>query len=174
MACSITISGRGFPCKDAIGGVRKFWTAPFDEDGSKWAASPTSGALTGAAEAITFYGFELSRNNASFTQTINASVENGSVFYEQVLEVTIPKMEAAVSAELADLMKVRLFIIVETMNGEKLLMVYKNGAEGTGGTIVTGAAMGDLHGYTLTFTSREKVPAPVITATTNLTYTQET
>ncbi len=102
------------------------------------------------------------------------SVENGSVFYEQVLEVTIPKMEAAVSAELADLMKVRLFIIVETMNGEKLLMGYKNGAEGTGGTIVTGAAMGDLHGYTLTFTSREKVPAPVITATTNLTYTQET
>jgi len=174
MACNITISGRGFPCKDAIGGVRKFWTAFFDEDGSKWAASPTAGALSGAAEAITFYGFELSRNNASFTQTINASVENGSVFYEQVLEVTIPKMEAGVNAEIADLMKVRLFIIVETMNGEKLLMGYKNGVEATGGTIVTGAAMGDLHGYTLTFTSREKVPAPVITATTNLTYTQET
>lgn len=174
MACSITISGRGFPCKDAIGGVRKFWTGFFDEDGSKWAASPTAGALSGAAEAITFYGFELSRNNASFTQTINASVENGSVFYEQVLEVTIPKMEAGVSAEIADLMKVRLFIIVETMNGEKLLMGYKNGVEATGGTIVTGAAMGDLHGYTLTFTAREKVPAPVITATTNLTYTQET
>jgi hypothetical protein len=37
-----------------------------------------------------------------------------------------------------------------------------NGSDVSGGTIVTGAAMGDLSGYTLTFTGMEKVPANFI------------
>ena len=38
-------------------------------------------------------------------------------------------------------------------------MGLENGADVSGGTIVTGAAMGDLSGYTLTFSGMEKVPA---------------
>ena len=38
-------------------------------------------------------------------------------------------------------------------------MGLQNGADVSGGTIVTGAAMGDLSGYTLTFSGMEKVPA---------------
>ena len=34
----------------------------------------------------------------------------------------------------------------------------ENGADLTGGTIVTGAAMGDLSGFTLTFTAQETAP----------------
>ncbi len=93
MACNITITGRGYPCKDAIGGVRRFWVKAFDPDGSNW-GTVTAGALAGAAEAITVYSFQLTKNTASFVQTINASMETGNVFYSQVLEVTIPKMEA--------------------------------------------------------------------------------
>jgi hypothetical protein len=36
------------------------------------------------------------------------------------------------------------------------------GAEVTGGTIVTGAAMGDLSGYTLTMEAQEQLPANFI------------
>jgi hypothetical protein len=36
------------------------------------------------------------------------------------------------------------------------------GAEVTGGTIVTGAAMGDLSGYTLTMEGQEQLPANFI------------
>ncbi len=172
MACSITITGRGVPCKDAIGGVRRFWVKQFEEDGSNWGAV-SSGALTGAAEAITLYAFQISKNTASFVQTINATMETGTVFYSQVLEVTIPVMEAGVNAEIADLVKSRLCVVVETMNGEKLVMGLLNGVEVTGGTITTGTAAGDLHGYTLTFSAEEKAPAPVLTGTTNITYTSE-
>ena len=38
-------------------------------------------------------------------------------------------------------------------------MGLENGADVSGGSIVTGAAMGDLSGYTLTFSGMEKVPA---------------
>jgi hypothetical protein len=173
MPCNITITGRGYPCKDAIGGVRRFWVKAFDPDGSNW-GTVTAGALAGAAEAITVYSFQLTKNTASFVQTINASMETGNVFYSQVLEVTIPKMEAAVNAEIADLVKTRLCVIVETANGERLVMGLLNGVDVTGGTITTGTAAGDLHGYTLTFTAEEKLPAPVLSATTNITYTSET
>jgi len=41
-----------------------------------------------------------------------------------------------------------------------------NGAEVTGGTIVTGAAMGDLSGYTLTMEGQETMPANFINGAT--------
>jgi hypothetical protein len=39
------------------------------------------------------------------------------------------------------------------------------GADVNGGTIVTGAAMGDLSGYTLTLNGQEKIPANFVDAT---------
>jgi len=41
-----------------------------------------------------------------------------------------------------------------------------NGAEVTGGTIVTGAAMGDLSGYTLTMEGQEIMPANFLDGST--------
>jgi len=41
-------------------------------------------------------------------------------------------------------------------------MGVEHGADVSGGTIVTGAAMGDLSGYTLTLTAMEKAPANFI------------
>jgi hypothetical protein len=38
-------------------------------------------------------------------------------------------------------------------------MGLQYGAEVTGGTVVTGGAMGDLSGYTLTLEGQEKAPA---------------
>ena len=41
------------------------------------------------------------------------------------------------------------------------------GCELTGGTIATGAAMGDLSGYGLTFLGTEKIPANFISGATS-------
>ena len=56
----------------------------------------------------------------------------------------------------------RPHIIVEDYNKNVFVMGLENGADVSGGTIVTGAAMGDLSGYTLTFSGMEKVPANFI------------
>jgi hypothetical protein len=47
-------------------------------------------------------------------------------------------------------------IFVHTMNGDTLLVGQREGADVTGGTIQTGAAMGDLYGYSITFTGQEQ------------------
>ena len=43
-----------------------------------------------------------------------------------------------------------------------MIVGLEHGADVSGGTIVTGAAMGVLSGYTLTFTAQETAPANFI------------
>ena len=52
----------------------------------------------------------------------------------------------------------RPHLFVETFDGKLLLVGREHGAEVTGGTMVTGTAMGDLQGYTLTLTANETTP----------------
>jgi hypothetical protein len=54
-------------------------------------------------------------------------------------------------------------VIIEDNNGNFFYAGLKNGMEVTGGSIVTGAAMGDLSGFTLTLVGEEPVPANIIT-----------
>ena len=82
MPCSITITGRAFPCKTGIGGIKKVWAAQW-EDGM-WEAI-AAGAVPGANSAVTFLPFELTKNSGSLQQTVTSSVENGTVFYSQVV-----------------------------------------------------------------------------------------
>jgi hypothetical protein len=60
----------------------------------------------------------------------------------------------------------RPYVFVTDYNGNTFMMGRLNGAEVTGGTIVTGAAMGDLSGYTLTMEGQETMPANFIAGAT--------
>jgi len=170
MACSITINGRAFPCKDKIGGIKRVWIKSFDA--ADW-GSVSSGAITDAASAITVYGFELTKNSGSFQQTVTASVENGTVFFSQVVELTLPNLSGGDSAEIYDLLKSRLCVIVQDNNDNYMIMGHTTGAEATGGTIGTGTAKGDMNGYQIQLTAEEAIPAPFLTTTSggNITFT---
>lgn len=169
MACSITISGRAFPCKTGIAGIKRIYVKTF-VDGD-W-GTPVAGE-SAAATAVTYYEFEPTRNAASLVATPTVSIENGSVYYAQVLDaLNFPVLGAADSAELADLVKSRLSIIVQDANDNYLLMGRTHGVEATGGAMQTGAAAGDLHGWTLQFTANEgEPPAFIDSADVNLTLT---
>ena len=56
----------------------------------------------------------------------------------------------------------RPHIVVVDYNGNAFLMGREHGADVTGGTVVSGAAMGDLSGYTLSFSAQELTPANFI------------
>jgi len=156
MSCDLA-QGRAFPCKDAIGGIVEVL---FSAYGTTTYSAITTGATSITADPITLFRYELTRNSGSFQQTVTSSVENGTVFYEQVLTIQFPKLEAAVNDELKDLLKNRLAITVRDTNDNFHVMGYEFGAEVTGGTIGTGTAKGDVNGYNLVFTAQEKVPAP--------------
>lgn len=160
MACSITISGRTFPCKTGLAGVKKVWIkrfvgTEFDAPvNGESAANPIEPATT-----VEFFEFEPTRNAASLVATPTVSVENGSLYYAQVLDgLNFPVLTAADTAKFADLFKSRLLVIVQDANDNYLLMGRTMGVEATGGAFQTGAAAGDLHGYSIQFTVNEGEP----------------
>jgi hypothetical protein len=174
MPCSITVNGRLFPCKSAIGGVKQVW---IDEWVDGYWEDPTSGNVADSAAAQTLKNYEIAKNSGSFQQTVTSSIDNGTVFYSQVLEITLPVLSATFSEEVADLLKSRLTIVVQDNNDNYFVMGLKHGAEGSGGVIGTGAAKGDLSGYQLQFTAEEALPAPTVTraaAGADLTWTLAT
>ena len=84
-----------------------------------------SDVITDASGTFNAYRYQL-KGNSSMTQTITASRENGTVFFSQAL-----------SRSSAD------------------ILGREHGCDVTGGTLVSGAAMGDLIGYTIEFTAEE-------------------
>ena len=160
MSCDIT-HGRVEPCKDAVGGINNIYIFNF-------ADVPTSGitfdvtntdVIDVLGSSLTAYKYELKATTNTLEQTINASRDNGTTFFEQALNITLKKMDKEANKELKLLSYGRPKIVVEDNNGNLLFCGFEHGLDVTGGTFATGGSLGDLNGYTLTFTGSEKTPA---------------
>ena len=159
MSCDIS-AGRSLPCKDQVGGLKNVYFANYGAISTTLSADDSIAATEFTGD--TFYQYEL-KGNSSLTQNIQTSRDNGTTAFEQVLELTLPKLSAADNQAVKLLAFGRPHIVVEDYNGNFFLVGREHGADVTGGTIVTGAAMGDLSGYTLTFSGMERLPANAIT-----------
>lgn len=162
MSCDIT-SGRTLPCRDSVGGLKNVYFINYDAAATITPTADDEVAFDGIWDLNNFK-YEL-KGNSSLTTNIQASRENGTVAFEQVLELTLPKLSSADNKQIKLLAFGRPRIVVEDYNGTFFLVGLEHGADVTGGTIVTGAAMGDLSGYTLSFSGMEKLPPNVCTGT---------
>jgi len=168
MACDLSL-GRVEPCKDVVGGLDAVYFINFDDapvgdivyDVTNTDVIET---LNSTPSTITAYKYEL-KGNSSFEQTITSSRENGTTFFEQVLNLTLKKQDLATHKEVKLLAFGRPHVIVKDHNNNYFYCGLEWGADVTGGTISTGAAMGDLSGYTLTLTAQERIPANFFEAT---------
>lgn len=157
MACDISL-GRIEPCKDSVGGLKAVYFVNYgDATGYTYDGTNTD-VIDSVAGTPTAYKYDL-KGASTFTQNVNSSRENGTTFYEQVLELTFKKLSIVDNKQLKLMAYGRPQVIVEDNNGNMFYAGLKHGMDVTGGTIVTGGAMGDLSGYTLTLTGMEPVPA---------------
>jgi hypothetical protein len=161
MACDLT-RGRKEPCKDVVGGLRAVYFTDFGDFGT---VTQTADEITDMSGTFTAYKYEV-KGNSSFEQTITSSRENGTTFFEQTLNLTLHKLSKEDHAEIKLLAYGRPHVAVEDYNGNVFVMGLEHGADVSGGTIVTGAAMGDLSGYTLTLTGQELKPANFVASPT--------
>lgn len=165
MACDIA-KGRKEPCKDVVGGIKNLYFVNYGDLGTVSITDDATGEeitnITGytgdVAGDLTCYKYEV-KGNSSLEQTVNSSRENGTTFYEQTLNLTLKKLSKEDNKELKLLAYGRPHVAVEDYNGNFMMVGLEHGADVSGGTIVTGAAMGDLSGYTLTLTGMETKPA---------------
>ncbi len=163
MACLLT-TGRTEPCKDSVGGLTKVYFSDFGGFDMSDITYATDSAEITAIGGGTVYQYDL-KGTSSFEQTITSSRENGTTFYDQVLTLSFKKLDKATHDEIALLATSRPKVLVEDNNGNIFVGGLEYGMDCNGGSIVTGAAMGDLSGYTLTLQGMEKKPANFYTGT---------
>ena len=163
MACELT-KGRIEPCKDVVGGIKEVYFIDYGDIAISYDLTDTD--VIDDLGAVTAYKYEL-KGNSSFEQTITSSRENGTTFFEQTLNLTLKKLSKEDHKELKLMSYGRPHIVVADYNGNAFLMGAEHGAEVTGGTISTGAAMGDLSGYTLTLSASELKPANFLEGATS-------
>ena len=152
MACTLISSGRSLACKTSVGGLKAVYFAAF---GTLGAVTEVAGEITAIAGTPDFFKYEI-KGSSSLESTINSSRENGSTYYTQTLNLTLPFLDKATQEQIKLLSTTRPHVAIEDYNGNYFLVGLENGAEVTGGTIVSGAAMGDLSGFTLTLEGQEK------------------
>jgi hypothetical protein len=161
MACNLS-AGRNEVCKDSIGGIAgvyflNFTTGSFTKN--------ETGEVTAFPSGSTVYYYQL-KGTSAYTETVNTSRENGTTFFSQELTLNLKKLTNEMTTQLKLMAYGRPQIVVHTQNGDALLVGEVEGADLTAGTIQTGGAMGDLYGYSATFTGMEKLPAAFISGST--------
>lgn len=157
MSCDLTL-GRKEVCKDSVGGLNAVYFVNFGDMGALTYDATNTDVIDAVAGTPSAFKYEL-KGASTFTQNINSSREAGTTFFEQVLELTFKKLTPKDHKELKLLSFARPHVIVEDYNGNFFLAGLEHGCDVTGGTIVSGGAMSDLSGYTLTLTGMERVPA---------------
>lgn len=162
MACALT-QGYTLDCRDSLGGITEVY---FIEKGNVTSTTQASGVITAVVKAATkvFRKYELVPGTSSLTENINASVENGTVFYAQELSIILNKLQANTRNEILLLAQNTLAAVVGDNNGKYWYLGKVRGINITGGSGATGTAQGDRSGYTLTFSGSEGELAPEVSA----------
>lgn len=168
MACSNLTAGFVLDCNDQNGGIEKLFIA----NGPVEAITAAAGVVTAitvdgsALVPADFFVFELPRQTASATETINVSQENGTVVYNQDLTVAFNKLEAEKRNQILLMAQATSMVVVYKTNAGKYFSVgLERGAFLSAGSGVTGTAYADRAGYELTISGIEAAPSYEVTST---------
>jgi hypothetical protein len=158
MSCIIS-NGYTLPCK-GIAGVQAVFIGEYNDGSLGYTYGATAGvdlnqiiAFTGAT--VSFYKFEQTIETGSLTETGNFNEQNGTAYYDQVVEITVHNVGQELIDQVNTLGRGRWRIIVLDVNGNYFLVGKINPVSVTAATGGLGKAYGDLNGYTLTFTGKE-------------------
>jgi len=156
MACNLT-GGIQLGCRDNVGGLKTMWITDFTNILS--ITQSTGDTITAISGTGTFYEFQLIRTSSQLTETVNASLENGTVYYGGEAVTYFNKLGQDKRNILKTLAQSqRLAIVAEDNNGQFFYLGQTYGCYVSAGTSVTGLALGDKNGYNITFAYLEPNP----------------
>jgi hypothetical protein len=163
MSCTLN-AGRLTPCKDSLGGIKNLYLVDF---GDPTFAINENGSdeITDITGSFQYAKYEV-KGDASMETTLTSSRENGTTFFEQNITANLRKLTKEDNKELKLMAYGRPHVLIQTRDDKFFWVGVENGCEVTGGTAVTGTALGDLQGYTLTLQAMERFyPNEFVTTT---------
>lgn len=159
MACDVTAGKAELECKDAVSGLKTLYISNYNDftytiGTASGAATQTCVDITGTAD---FFKYELKNSGNTFNQDITSSRDNGTTFFNQVINFVLTKLSADMEFQIKMMAFGRPQIIVEANNGTYFLMGFKYGCEISGKSEIQGT-LDSLNGYTMTATAMEQSP----------------
>jgi len=156
MACNTSLTAILKDCSNNIGGVTNFYVAPCEFVSATTVSNGTVTAITMSGTSK-FVEFQFNKNTANYTEEGTISLENGSTFFLQTVNLIIPRREVAKRNAIALIAAGQrdLKIIVKDANGLYWLVGYANCANLTAVGEGSGTAKGDGSKYSLTFVAEE-------------------
>jgi hypothetical protein len=161
--CPITAGRLLNNCKNTRGGVKNVYFVNYANKGFVIANQIVTDLGTLTDEEV--FKYEVKATTNALTETGTSSEDNGTYMVSQSLAVTLPKLAADLQAQVQLICQGRPFVFVEDYNGNIMLLGATNGTM-SNCTKVSGAAGGDLSGFTLTITAEEGSLSPFLDATT--------
>ena len=158
---SLIANGRALESRDSIGGIRNIYFVNNNVMGAY--TIDADGELDDLGATSSAYKYGLNPQSSDFDEAITVSEENGTVFYEQTINLALPNLSKDALKNLKLLAQGRFQIFVEDNNinettgfGDLYLAGAYNGMTITGGNVGRGKAFGDMSGYNLTLVGREQ------------------
>lgn len=154
MPCAIT-SGYTIDCRDAVGGIDAVYFIAF---GDVTTIADSSGTVTGITKASgkRFYKYEVpTKSSATASSNPVGSTENGTLFFEQSIDMPINKRDATTRNVITTLAKNKLIAVTKDKDGTYRMYGKGSGLYMGASTGTTGAAAGDANGYVLKFEGME-------------------
>ena len=157
MACSQTLNGLTNDCSANMGGVAVVYLA---NKADVSAITVTTGKVTAITMASTakFKTYYLKPNTASMSSTAQVNQENGSNYWQTLLQMVFNRMETTKRVEVVAMAQGELCAIVKDANGVYWFLgqdapLVLNAGDGN-----TGTARADRNGYSVTLEDNSLEP----------------
>ncbi len=156
MACDLTNGRLLDECLVGRAGIKTLFFAKLNDYLALTGIVEAAGEITDLGlDPITIYRFEMADNVGMFEQAVNASQENGTVFVQQTLTLTLFNILPADLADLNNLKLGRWVIWTLDFQGNIKLFGQNNGCTANGGSETSGTAAGDKKGLDMSFIAEE-------------------
>jgi len=156
MSCDLTNGRLLDECLVGRAGIKTLFFFTHNDFAALTSVTETGGEITSlGAVAIDAFRFEMADNVGNWEQAVNASQENGTVFIQQTITLTLFDIKPADLADLNNIKKGRFAIMALDFQGKIRLFGRYNGCTANGGSEVSGAGAGDKKGLDISFIAQE-------------------
>jgi len=162
MSCALT-QGYVLDCREGIGGLKEVYIIEFLNVASITEASGIVTAIT-KVSGKRFWKYSLVRETSMAKESIVGNEQNGTIFYDQEVNIILNKRQASVRNEVMILARNFLMLVGVENSGKAFLYGRDQGLQLLTGSSESGTAWGDRNGYTLPFAGKERELAPEVTA----------
>lgn len=167
MTCVQTITGLARDCTKNMGGLKKVYIAPFQDDLTVTVSDGAISTFTQGTGAPKFKAFNFRAGAASLTKTSQIDATSGTLVVQSQLVMNFGKMDSVKRAEVQALLQGEVQVIAEDNNGTAWFLgkdapVVPVGAQNG----QTGQAKTDANQYSITLQDESsELPYPFASST---------